>query len=36
MFFNILATFAAFEADLSRLRTRKGMAVARAKRKYQD
>jgi DNA invertase Pin-like site-specific DNA recombinase len=29
MFFNILATFAEFEVDL--LRTREGMAVARAK-----
>ena len=31
MFFNVLATFAEFEADLIRLRTREGMAVARAK-----
>lgn len=31
MFFNILATFAEFEADLIRLRTREGMAMARAK-----
>lgn len=31
MFFNILATFAESEADLIRLRTREGMAVARAK-----
>jgi DNA invertase Pin-like site-specific DNA recombinase len=31
MFFNVLATFAAFEADLIRARTREGMAVARAK-----
>ena len=31
MFFNILATFAEFEVDLLRLRTREGMAVARAK-----
>lgn len=31
MFFNILATFAEFEADLIRLRTREGMAQARAK-----
>lgn len=31
MFFNILATFAEFEADLIRLRTREGMALARAK-----
>jgi len=31
MFFNILATFAEFEIDLLRLRTREGMAIARAK-----
>jgi DNA invertase Pin-like site-specific DNA recombinase len=31
MFFNILATFAEFEADLIRLRTREGMVMARAK-----
>ncbi|MGH3776902.1 MAG: recombinase family protein [Pseudonocardiaceae bacterium] len=31
MFFNILATFAEFEVDLLRLRTKEGMAVARAK-----
>jgi len=31
LFFNILATFAEFEVDLLRLRTREGMAVARAK-----
>ncbi|WP_432256623.1 recombinase family protein [Limimaricola sp. AA108-03] len=31
MFFNILATFAEFEADLVRMRTREGMAIARAK-----
>jgi DNA invertase Pin-like site-specific DNA recombinase len=31
MFFNILATFAEFEADLIRLRTREGMNIARAK-----
>lgn len=31
MFFNILATFAEFEFDLLRMRTREGMAVARAK-----
>ncbi len=30
MFFNILATFAEFEADLIRMRTREGMAIARA------
>ena len=33
MFFNILATFAEFEADLIRMRTREGMAMARAKGK---
>ncbi len=31
MFFNILATFAEFEADLIRMRTREGMAIARGK-----
>jgi DNA invertase Pin-like site-specific DNA recombinase len=31
MFFTILAVFAEFEVDLLRLRTREGMAVARAK-----
>ena len=31
MFFNILATFAEFEVDLIRMRTREGMAIARAK-----
>jgi len=31
VFFNVLATFAEFEADLIRMRTREGMAVARAK-----
>ena len=31
MFFNILATFTEFEVDLLRLRTREGMAIARAK-----
>lgn len=35
MFFNILATFAEFEADLIRLRTREGMARARAKGKLR-
>ena len=35
MFFNILATFAEFEADLLRMRTRKGMAVARARGKLR-
>ena len=31
MFFNILATFAEFETDLIRMRTREGMAIARAR-----
>ncbi|MFV0433620.1 MAG: recombinase family protein, partial [Leucobacter sp.] len=31
MMFNMLATFAEFEADLIRMRTREGMAVAKAK-----
>ncbi len=35
MFFNILATFAEFEADLIRMRTREGMATARAKGKLK-
>ena len=35
LFFNILATFAEFEADLIRMRTREGMAVARAKGKLK-
>lgn len=35
LFFNILATFAEFEADLIRLRTREGMAVARVKGKLR-
>ncbi|MFC7521363.1 recombinase family protein [Xanthomonas populi] len=35
MFFNIVATFAAFEADLIRMRTREGMAIARAKGKLR-
>ena len=35
MFFNILASFAEFEADLIRLRTREGMAIARAKGKLR-
>ena len=35
MFFNVLATFAEFEADLIRLRTREGMAVARARGKLR-
>ena len=36
MFFNILATFAEFEADLIRLRTREGMAVARPRGKLKS
>jgi len=35
MFFNILATFAEFEVDLIRLRTREGMAMAKAKGKLR-
>ncbi len=35
MFFHILATFAEFEADLIRMRTREGMAIARAKGKLK-
>jgi DNA invertase Pin-like site-specific DNA recombinase len=35
LFFNILATFAEFEVDLLRMRTREGMAVARAKGKLK-
>ncbi|WP_196812305.1 recombinase family protein [Nocardia sp. CNY236] len=35
MFFNILATFAEFEVDLLRLRTREGMAIAKAKGKLR-
>ena len=35
MFFNVLATFAEFEADLIRMRTREGMAVARARGKLR-
>lgn len=35
MFFNILATFAEFEVDLIRMRTREGMAVARAQGKFK-
>jgi DNA invertase Pin-like site-specific DNA recombinase len=31
--FNILATFDEFEVDLLRMRTREGMAIARAKGK---
>ncbi len=35
MFFNILATFAELESDLIRMRTREGMAIARAKGKLR-
>jgi DNA invertase Pin-like site-specific DNA recombinase len=35
MFFNILATFAEFESNLIRMRTREGMAIARAKGKLR-
>ena len=35
MFFNILATFAEFEADLIRMRTREGMTIARARGKLR-
>lgn len=35
MFFSILAVFAEFEVDLLRMRTREGMAVARAKGKLK-
>lgn len=35
MFFNILATFAEFEADLIKMRTREGMAIARSKGKLR-
>jgi DNA invertase Pin-like site-specific DNA recombinase len=35
MFFNILATFAEFDVDLLRMRTREGMAIARANGKLK-
>ncbi|MBC8949900.1 recombinase family protein [Xenorhabdus sp. TS4] len=35
MFFNVVATFAEFEGDLIRLRTKEGMAIARAKGKLR-
>ena len=35
MFFNILATFAELEVDLLRMRTRQGMAIARANGKLK-
>jgi DNA invertase Pin-like site-specific DNA recombinase len=35
MFFNILATFAEFEVDLLRMRTREGLAIARANGKLK-
>ena len=36
VFFNILATFAEFEVDLIRMRTREGMAVAKAQGKLKE
>ncbi len=36
LFFNILATFSEFEADLIKLRTREGMAIVRAKGKLRE
>lgn len=36
MFFNIVATFAGFGADLTRIRTREGMAIAKAKGKLRE
>ncbi|HYN97663.1 MAG TPA: helix-turn-helix domain-containing protein [Pilimelia sp.] len=35
MFYNVLAAFAEFEVNLLRMRTREGMAIARAKGKLQ-
>ena len=35
LFFNILSTFAEFEADLIRKRTREGIAIARTKGKLR-
>jgi DNA invertase Pin-like site-specific DNA recombinase len=35
MFFNMLAVFAEFEADLLKMRTREGMATARARGKLK-
>lgn len=35
IFFNMLAVFAEFEADLLKMRTREGMAVARARGKLK-
>ena len=35
MFFNMLATFAEFEADIARMRTREGMAQAKAEGKLK-
>tara|TARA_R110002111_G_scaffold161487_1_gene227892 strand:+ start:385 stop:867 length:483 start_codon:yes stop_codon:yes gene_type:complete len=35
IFFNILATFAEFESDLIRMRTKEGMAIARVKGKLK-
>jgi helix-turn-helix resolvase-like protein/resolvase-like protein len=36
MFFNMLAVFVGIEADLLKMRTREGMAVARSKGKLKD
>jgi len=36
VFFNIFATFAEFEADLIRMRSCEGMAIARAKGKFRS
>ena len=35
MFFNMLAVFAEFEADLLKMRTREGMAIARSRGKLK-
>ncbi|MEV4002319.1 helix-turn-helix domain-containing protein [Actinomadura sp. NPDC049753] len=35
MFFNMLAVFAEFEADLLKMRTREGMAIARTRGKLK-
>jgi DNA invertase Pin-like site-specific DNA recombinase len=35
MFFNVIATFAEFEGDLIRLRTREGMAIAKEQRELR-
>ncbi len=36
MFFNIVATFAEFETDLIKMRTREGMAIAKAKESCRE